>query len=118
VTNQTFLWIFIKSFLTKALFLFIGLCYIILGIGFKISYYHFIEKVVCVYVTMFQVLEAADVVLEVIDARDPLGTRCKQVEQAVLESSGNKRLVLVLNKAGLYTMTVTSWIRDNTMEPA
>jgi nuclear GTP-binding protein len=57
--------------------------------------------VLCASVIIFQVLEAADVVLEVLDARDPLGTRCKQVEQAIVDSSGNKRLVLVLNKAGL-----------------
>lgn len=47
------------------------------------------------------VVERADVVLEVLDARDPLGCRCPQVEQAVINSGPNKRLVLVLNKIDL-----------------
>lgn len=50
-----------------------------------------------------QVVDAADVVLEVVDARDPLGTRCKQVEQAVLDAGSAKRLVIVVNKAGLHS---------------
>lgn len=47
-----------------------------------------------------QVVEAADVILEVLDARDPLGCRCPQVEQAVIQSGTNKKIVLVLNKIG------------------
>ena len=47
-----------------------------------------------------QVVDAADVVLEVLDARDPLGSRCPQVEEAVLAAGSNKKLVLVLNKIG------------------
>lgn len=45
-------------------------------------------------------VEAADVILEVLDARDPQGCRCPQVEQAVVQAGANKRLVLVLNKIG------------------
>ncbi|XP_067908020.1 guanine nucleotide-binding protein-like 3 isoform X2 [Heterodontus francisci] len=48
-----------------------------------------------------KVLDASNVVLEVVDARDPLGYRCPQVEQAVLQSDGKKQLVLVLNKIDL-----------------
>ncbi|OBS59919.1 hypothetical protein A6R68_08950 [Neotoma lepida] len=47
-----------------------------------------------------KVIEASDVVLEVLDARDPLGCRCPQVEEAIVQS-GHKKLVLVLNKSDL-----------------
>lgn len=49
-----------------------------------------------------QVLEAADVVLYVLDARDPEGTRSKEVERQVMAAqSGSKRLILILNKIDL-----------------
>lgn len=47
-----------------------------------------------------QVVEYSDVILEVLDARDPLGCRCFQMEEDVLQAEGNKKLVLVLNKIG------------------
>ncbi|KAG1652807.1 Guanine nucleotide-binding protein-like 3 [Nymphon striatum] len=48
-----------------------------------------------------KVVEDSDVILQVLDARDPLGCRCTQVEKAILESGSNKRLVFVLNKIDL-----------------
>lgn len=49
-----------------------------------------------------QVVEQADVVLYVLDARDPEGTRSRDVERAVMQAaSGGKRLILVLNKIDL-----------------
>lgn len=44
------------------------------------------------------VLDAADVVLEVLDARDPLAARSAHVEGLARE--GGKRVLLVLNKVG------------------
>jgi nuclear GTP-binding protein len=49
-----------------------------------------------------QVLEAADVILYVLDARDPEGTRSQEVERQITAAeNGAKRLILVLNKIDL-----------------
>ncbi|KAG6460826.1 guanine nucleotide-binding protein-like 3 homolog [Manduca sexta] len=57
-----------------------------------------------------KVISEAEVILEIVDARDPLGTRCVQVEEAVREAG--KRLVLVLNKADLVPRSnLTAWLQ-------
>ncbi|KAI1753896.1 P-loop containing nucleoside triphosphate hydrolase protein [Xylaria castorea] len=49
-----------------------------------------------------QVVDQADVVLYVLDARDPEGTRSREVERMIMAAaSGGKRLMLVLNKIDL-----------------
>ena len=46
------------------------------------------------------VVEASDVVLYILDARDPESTRSRSVEETVLQNPG-KRLILILNKVDL-----------------
>jgi nuclear GTP-binding protein len=49
-----------------------------------------------------QVVDAADVVLYVLDARDPTSTRSKEVEQMVMSADGgSKRMIFILNKIDL-----------------
>ncbi|CAF1931165.1 unnamed protein product [Rotaria magnacalcarata] len=48
-----------------------------------------------------KVIDASDIIIEVLDARDPLGCRCSQVEEVVLTSGKNKKLILLLNKIDL-----------------
>jgi nuclear GTP-binding protein len=59
-----------------------------------------------------QVVDSADVVLYVLDARDPEGTRSKEVERMVMASEGGeKRLILVLNKIDLVPPpTLKAWL--------
>ncbi|XP_029140352.1 guanine nucleotide-binding protein-like 3-like protein [Protobothrops mucrosquamatus] len=59
-----------------------------------------------------KVIEAADVILEVLDARDPQGCRCPQVEEAVVQAGTDKRLVLVLNKIDLVSKEIVAkWLK-------
>ncbi|KAL8489861.1 hypothetical protein ACS0TY_025663 [Phlomoides rotata] len=53
------------------------------------------------YKELVKVIEAADVIIEVLDACDPLGTRCADMENMVRSSGPDKHLVLLLNKIDL-----------------
>uniref|UniRef100_A0AAY4DZI1 Guanine nucleotide-binding protein-like 3 n=1 Tax=Denticeps clupeoides TaxID=299321 RepID=A0AAY4DZI1_9TELE len=58
-----------------------------------------------------KVIEASDVVIEVLDARDPLGCRCPQLEEAVLKHGGKKKLMFLLTKADLVPKeNLTKWL--------
>lgn len=52
-------------------------------------------------------IDSSDVVVEVLDARDPLGTRCYQVEKYLKREKSFKHVIFVLNKVDLVPVWVT-----------
>ena len=50
---------------------------------------------------LYKVIDSSDVILHVLDARDPEGTRCRSVEKYMKEEAPHKHLVFVLNKCDL-----------------
>lgn len=59
---------------------------------------------------LYKVIDSSDVLLHVLDARDPLGTRCRAVEQYLKKDASHKHLVFVLNKCDL----VPTWVSVST----
>ncbi|RKO88892.1 P-loop containing nucleoside triphosphate hydrolase protein, partial [Blyttiomyces helicus] len=59
-----------------------------------------------------KVVENADVILEVLDARDPLGCRTREIEEMILNAGINKRVILILNKIDLVPReVVVQWLK-------
>lgn len=50
---------------------------------------------------LYKVIDSSDVVIHVIDARDPEGTRCRGIEKYIREEAPHKHLIFVLNKCDL-----------------
>lgn len=61
---------------------------------------------------LYKVLDSSDVVIHVLDARDPIGTRCKPVVEYIRKEKAHKHLVYVLNKVDLVPTWVT--VSDST----
>lgn len=55
---------------------------------------------------LYKVIDSSDVVIHVLDARDPLGTSCKSVEDYMTKETPHKHLIYVLNKCDL----VPTWV--------
>lgn len=61
---------------------------------------------------LYKVVDSSDVVVQVLDARDPQGTRCFHLEKQLKERSIHKHMVLLLNKCDLIPAWATKgWLR-------
>ncbi|KAJ4964115.1 hypothetical protein NE237_024054 [Protea cynaroides] len=61
---------------------------------------------------LYKVIDSSDVVIQVLDARDPQGTRCYHLEKHLKEHCKHKHMVLLLNKCDLVPAWATKgWLR-------
>lgn len=60
---------------------------------------------------LYKVIDSSDVVMQVLDARDPMGTRSPQLEKFLREEKKHKHLIFILNKVDLIPNWVTQrWV--------
>ncbi|ETE60039.1 Nucleolar GTP-binding protein 2 [Ophiophagus hannah] len=58
---------------------------------------------------LYKVIDSSDVIVQVLDARDPMGTRSPHVEAYLKKEKPWKHLIFVLNKCDLVPTWVTVW---------
>uniref|UniRef100_A0A8D3CDQ6 Nucleolar GTP-binding protein 2 n=1 Tax=Scophthalmus maximus TaxID=52904 RepID=A0A8D3CDQ6_SCOMX len=60
---------------------------------------------------LYKVIDSSDVIIQVLDARDPIGTRSKSIESYLKKEKTWKHLIFVLNKCDLIPAWVTKrWV--------
>ncbi len=62
------------------------------------------------YREVLKVVQAADVIIQVLDARDPAATRSPEIERHIRSISPSKRIILLLNKIGAFPLTVLFFV--------
>ncbi|ODM94898.1 Nucleolar GTP-binding protein 2 [Orchesella cincta] len=61
---------------------------------------------------LYKVIDSSDVIIQVLDARDPMGTRSPPIEKFLNKDKSYKHLIFVLNKVDLVPTWVTQrWIQ-------
>ncbi|KMZ62911.1 Nucleolar GTP-binding protein 2, putative, expressed [Zostera marina] len=61
---------------------------------------------------LYKVVDSSDVIIQVLDARDPLGTRCYHLEKHLKQNCKHKHMVLLLNKCDLVpSWSIKGWLR-------
>lgn len=61
---------------------------------------------------LYKVIDSSDVVVQVLDGRDPQGTRCRHLERHLKEHCKHKHMILLLNKCDLIPAWATKgWLR-------
>jgi len=64
-----------------------------------------------------EVVSMSDIVLVVLDARNPIGCRCKSLEELVMQAGTEKRIILILNKIDLVPRgVVQAWLAHLRLE--
>ncbi|KAF9225269.1 NGP1NT-domain-containing protein [Gyrodon lividus] len=61
-----------------------------------------------IYGELYKVIDSSDVILHILDARDPLGTICESVLEYLKKEKAHKQVVLVINKCDLVPNWVTA----------
>ena len=65
-----------------------------------------------IWTELYKVLDSADVVVQVLDVRDPAGTRSAHVENYLRKHARHKHLVFLLNKVDLVPPWITRrWVK-------
>ncbi|KAG7452056.1 NGP1NT-domain-containing protein [Guyanagaster necrorhizus] len=61
-----------------------------------------------IYGELYKVIDSSDVILHILDARDPMGTLCESVLEFIKKEKAHKQVVLILNKCDLVPNWVTA----------
>ena len=59
-----------------------------------------------IYGELYKVIDSSDVILHILDARDPFGTMCESVLEYLRKEKAHKQVVLIINKCDL----VPNWV--------